>query len=54
MQVDVQVYKVQALPPKTTPTAPVVNVVNNCDGTSVNSIGIYRNFIMEHLNQLLQ
>jgi hypothetical protein len=33
--------------PKTTPTAPVVNVVNNCDGTS-NSIGIYRNFIMEH------
>jgi hypothetical protein len=33
MQVDVQVYKVQALPLKTTPTAPV-NVVNNCDGTS--------------------
>jgi hypothetical protein len=27
------------------PTAPVVNVVNNCDGTSINS---YRNFIMEH------
>jgi hypothetical protein len=25
MQVDVQVYKVQALPLKTTPTAPVVN-----------------------------
>jgi hypothetical protein len=34
MQVDVQVYKVQALPLQTTPTAPVVNVVNNCDGTS--------------------
>jgi hypothetical protein len=34
--------------PKTTPTAPVVNVVNNCDGTTVNSIGIHRNFIMEY------
>jgi hypothetical protein len=32
MQVDVQVYKVQALPLLT--PAPVVNVVNNCDGTS--------------------
>jgi hypothetical protein len=39
MQVDVQVYKVQALPPKTTPTAPVVNVVNNCDGTSTLTSG---------------
>jgi hypothetical protein len=34
MQVDVQVYKVQALPLLKHPTAPVVNVVNNCDGTS--------------------
>jgi hypothetical protein len=33
--------------PKTTPTAPVVNVVNNCDGTSINNIS-YRNFIMEY------
>jgi hypothetical protein len=30
--------------PKTTPTAPVVNVVNNCDGTS--TLSEYRNFIM--------
>jgi hypothetical protein len=33
MQVDVQVYN-SVVAPKTTPTAPVVNVVNNCDGTS--------------------
>jgi hypothetical protein len=32
MQVDVQVYKVQALPLLKQPS--VVNVVNNCDGTS--------------------
>jgi hypothetical protein len=39
-----KVYKVQALPPKTTPTAPVVNVVNNCDGTSTltaSATGLY-------------
>jgi hypothetical protein len=34
--------------PKTTPTAPVVNVVNNCDGTSTLTASEYRNFIMEH------
>jgi hypothetical protein len=39
--------------PKTTPTAPVVNVVNNCDGTSTLST-IHRYFIMEHWDQLLQ
>jgi hypothetical protein len=35
MQVDVQVLQGSGVAaPKTTPTAPVVNVVNNCDGTS--------------------
>jgi flagellar biosynthesis/type III secretory pathway M-ring protein FliF/YscJ len=33
--------------PKTTPTAPVVNVVNNCDGTSTLTASEYRNFIMD-------
>jgi hypothetical protein len=37
-----------ALPLKTTPTAPVVNVVNNCDGTSTLTTSEYRNFIMEY------
>jgi hypothetical protein len=39
--VDVQVYKVQALPLNSTP---VVNVVNNCDGTSTlttSATGLY-------------
>jgi hypothetical protein len=35
MQVDVQVYKVQALPFKTTPTETGSCAVNNCDGTSI-------------------
>jgi hypothetical protein len=35
--------------PKTTPTAPVVNVVNNCDGTSTLTASEYTGtFIMEH------
>jgi hypothetical protein len=34
MQVDVQVYKVQALPLQNNSYCSVVNVVNNCDGTS--------------------
>jgi hypothetical protein len=56
MQVDVQVYKVQALPlSKTTPTAPVVNVVNNCDGTYyVNSINTQELYYGVLVNQLLQ
>jgi hypothetical protein len=45
MQVDVQVYKVQALPLLKQPTAPVVNVVNNCDGTTLTTI---QELIMEH------
>jgi hypothetical protein len=46
MQVDVQVYKVQALPLLKQPTAPVVNVVNNCDGTS--TLTTIQELIMEH------
>jgi hypothetical protein len=33
---------------KTTPTAPVVNVVNNCDGTSTLTASEYGYFIMEY------
>jgi hypothetical protein len=39
---------VQALRSKTTPTAPVVNVVNNCDGTSTQHRNIQVLFIMEY------
>jgi hypothetical protein len=34
--------------PKTTPTAPVVNVVNNCDGTSTLTASEYTGTIMEY------
>jgi hypothetical protein len=45
MQVDVlQGLRVAA--PKTTPTAPVVNVVNNCDGTSTLTASATGTFIM--------
>jgi hypothetical protein len=39
--------------PKTTPTAPVVNVVNNCDGTSTLSTTA-TGTLLWILNQLLQ
>jgi hypothetical protein len=38
---------------KTTPTAPVVNVVNNCDGTSTLTINIQELYGVL-VNQLLQ
>jgi hypothetical protein len=41
--------------PKTTPTAPVVNVVNNCDGTStLTASGIQVLYYGVLVNQLLQ
>jgi hypothetical protein len=41
--------------PKTTPTAPVVNVVNNCDGTSTLTASEYTGTYYGVLvNQLLQ
>jgi hypothetical protein len=39
---------------KTTPTAPVVNVVNNCDGTSTLTASEYRFYYGVLVNQLLQ
>jgi hypothetical protein len=50
MQVDVQGSGVAA--PKT--TLPVVNVVNNCDGTSTLTASEYTGTFMELVNQLLQ
>jgi hypothetical protein len=41
--------------PKTTPTAPVVNVVNNCDGTSTLTASEYTGTLLWSTgNQLLQ
>jgi hypothetical protein len=51
-QVDVQVYKVQALPLLKQLLLPVVNVVNNCDGTST-STGKLQDY-GALVNQLLQ
>jgi hypothetical protein len=39
--------------PKTTPTAPVVNVVNNCDGTTLTA-SEYTGTLWVLVNQLLQ
>jgi hypothetical protein len=40
--------------PKTTPTAPVVNVVNNCDGTSTLTASEYRVLLLWVLVNQLQ
>jgi hypothetical protein len=40
--------------PKTTPTAPVVNVVNNCDGTSTYQQQLQELYYGVLVNQLLQ
>jgi hypothetical protein len=40
--------------PKTTPTAPVVNVVNNCDGTSTLTAEYTGTLLWCLVNQLLQ
>jgi hypothetical protein len=40
--------------PKTTPTAPVVNVVNNCDGTSTLTNQLQEFYYGALVNQLLQ
>jgi hypothetical protein len=53
MQVDVQQGSGVAAP-KTTPTAPVVNVVNNCDGTSTLSTTATGTYYGVLVNQLLQ
>jgi hypothetical protein len=53
MQVDVQVYKVQALPLLKQLLLLVVNVVNNCDGTSTLA-SEYTGHYGLLVNQLLQ
>jgi hypothetical protein len=40
--------------PKTTPTAPVVNVVNNCDGTSTLTASEYTGTLLWSTGELLQ
>jgi hypothetical protein len=54
MQVDVQVQGSGVAAPKTTPTAPVVNVVNNCDGTSTLTTTATGTLLWSTVNQLLQ
>jgi hypothetical protein len=53
MQVDVQVYKVQALPQNNSYCS-VVNVVNNCDGTSTLQHQNTELYYGALVNQLLQ
>jgi hypothetical protein len=55
MQVDVQGLQGSGVAaPKTTPTAPVVNVVNNCDGTSTLTTSDIQLLLWVLVNQLLQ
>jgi hypothetical protein len=58
MQVDVHLQGSGVAAPKTTPTAPVVNVVNNCDGTSTLTAseytGLYYGYWFNQLFKQLQ